>query len=68
MNKIFGERLKELRVENGLSCRELGRRIGVSGSSILRWEAGQNVILAELLVKLAKHFNVSMGYLFGAEE
>ena len=67
MKKKFGERLKELRIERGLSGRELGRKIGVSGSTIMRWEKGQNVILAELLENLANFFGVSMGYLFGIE-
>ena len=68
MKKNFGERLKELRTEKDLSCRELGKEIGVSGSSIVRWEGGQNVILAELLVKLADFFNVSTDFLLGRED
>ena len=67
MRKNFGERLKELRIEKGLSCRQLAQEIGVSGSSIVRWENEQNDILAELLLKLADFFGVSIDYLLGRE-
>jgi len=67
MKASFAQRLKELRTENDLSSRALGEKVGVSGSSIIRWENGQNVILAEVLERLAEYFGVTMGYLFGAE-
>ena len=41
MNAIFGQRYinpKKLRLDLGLSCRELGKRCHVSGSTIAGWE------------------------------
>ena len=38
MNKIFAERLKELREESGLSIQSLAKKINLGSSSISRWE------------------------------
>jgi len=66
--KIFGERLKELRAEKGLSSVKLGEAINVSNSSIIRWENDKNEITAPQLVALAKFFNVTTDYLLGLSE
>jgi phage repressor protein C with HTH and peptisase S24 domain len=38
--KSFGERIRESREAKGLSQRELGRRVGLTGSAISMWESG----------------------------
>jgi DNA-binding transcriptional regulator YiaG len=41
MNAIMGPRYihpKKLRLELGLTCREIGRRIGSAGSTVAGWE------------------------------
>jgi len=63
--KIFGERLRELRNEKGLSCVALGQKIGVRDSTIVQWENNKHDIKGEYLVKLAKFFGVSVDYLLG---
>lgn len=57
--KIFAERLKELRNEEGLSTKKLGQAIGVSDAAISRWEREKQVPNIEYLVALAKYFKVS---------
>jgi transcriptional regulator with XRE-family HTH domain len=37
---VIAERIRRQRLARGLTVRELGRRIGVSGSAISQWEAG----------------------------
>lgn len=64
---IFAERLKELRLEAGLSARQVGAGIGVAHSTIIRWENGIRVPDALDLIALAKFFNVSTDYLCGLE-
>ena len=66
--KSFAKRLKELRTERGLSSMALGKAIGVSDATIIRWENNQNDIKAEQLVKLAHFFEVSTDYLLGLED
>lgn len=64
----FSERLKELRIENGLSLKELANAIGVSDVAISRWENRQRTPNIESLIALAKFFRVSTDYLLGLED
>ena len=66
MNK-FGDRLKELRLERGLSIKKLSKLVNLSHSSICRWENNQAEINSYALVILSKFFNVSTDYLLGLE-
>lgn len=50
--KSFADKLFELRTEKSLSSKALGKAIGVSDATIIRWENNQNDIKAEQLVKL----------------
>jgi len=63
--KIFAERLKELRLEKGLSIEKLAKQIGIGHASISRWENCQAIVNGEQLITLAKFFNVSIDYLLG---
>lgn len=65
--EIFAKRLRELRLEAGLSTRQVGAGIGVAHSTIIRWEQGSRVPDALDLISLAKFFNVSIDYLCGLE-
>jgi len=63
--KIFCERLKELREEKGLSRMALAKELQVSDAAIGRWERGTRIISADLLIKLADFFDVTIDYLVG---
>lgn len=65
----IGSRLKELRKEKGLTLEQVGNIIGVSKSTILKYEKGetQNMKRANIQ-KLAEYFGVSPTYLMGMEE
>ncbi len=65
--KIFAERLKELRLEEGLSIDELGKRLNYSHAAISRWENEVRIPNIEVLVDIAKYFKVSTDYLCGLE-
>lgn len=64
----FAERLKELRIEKGLSIQALAREINIGSSSICRWENCQADVKGSQLIILAKYFNVSIDYLMGLED
>lgn len=64
---IFCERLKELRTEQNLSTIGLGKILGVSHSTIVRWESGAIVPSIDHLYNIAKYFNVTSDYLIGLE-
>ena len=66
--KIFGERLRELRTEKGLSIQSLSKEVQIGVASICRWENGQADGKGAQLVVLAKYFGVSTDYLLGLED
>ena len=64
----FAERLKELRIEKGLSIQALAKEVNIGSSSICRWENCQADVKGSQLKILAKYFNVSIDYLMGLED
>ena len=68
MTYNFCERLKELREEQSLSYRQLGKNTKISDTSIRRWENGLRTPNIDELIVLAKYFNVSTDYLLGLED
>ena len=66
--KIFGERLKELRLAKGLSAAKLGKILGVSDSTIIRWENATIIPSVFSLKHVAEYFGVSADYLIGLED
>lgn len=44
--------LKAARVNSGMTQPEAARRLGVTTQTVLNWEAGNNKISAEMLLKL----------------
>ncbi len=67
MNK-FGERLKELREEKGLTQEELAEAIGYSDVSIYYWETGKRLPYLDTAIVIAQFFKVSLDYLAGIED
>ena len=61
----FPTRLKELRLANGLTQKDLGKAIEVGRTTISEYESGKIVPKQEGLLKIANHFNVSVDYLTG---
>ena len=61
-------RIRELRVENKISQKQLARDTGISQASLSQYEkTGRNPKI-EAWQKLANYFGVSVGYLQGVEE
>ena len=61
----FNVRLKELRLEAGLTQKDLANAIEVGRTTISEYESGKIVPKQEGLLKIANHFNVSVDYLTG---
>lgn len=62
----FGERLRELREEKGMTQEDLGKLLGVSGRQAGNYEANKQFLRDEAsFLKITKYFNVSADYLFG---
>jgi repressor LexA len=66
MSNLFGQRLKELRLEKGLTQEELSKLSGISFPTISRYENGiRNEPKRSILKTLANFFGVTMDYLSG---
>lgn len=63
--EIFAERIRELRLERGLTQEEVGEIIGVKRYSVYSYEKGRACPEMKGLVALADYFDVSMDYLAG---
>ena len=61
-------RIKELRLERGLTQAEVAKEIDTSQRNIGRWENGENEPAANYIAELAKFFQVSADYLLGLED
>lgn len=59
-NNIFGKRLKELRIEKGLSQQKLGEIFGFCNQTISFWESGSREPDLDTLLKIAHYFEVSL--------
>lgn len=64
---MIGKRVKELRIEKGLSQQELGFAIGVTKVSICGYENGTRLPNLEKLVKLADALETTTDFLLGRE-
>ncbi len=67
MNK-FAERLKELRLDKGISQSELSKQIGVSVACINRWESNLRIPNLNSLIMLCKYFECSADFLLGLKD
>ena len=67
IEKIFAEKLKELRLEKKLSTVALGNILNVSNSTICRWEKCEIIPTITHLYNIAIYFGVSADYLIGLE-
>ncbi len=63
----FGEKLKLLRFEKGLTQDDLGYILGVTKSCISCYESGTRQPSVEMLISLSVYFKVSIDYLVGIE-
>ena len=61
---VIGERIKELRLEKGLSQMRLGKLIGVSQKAVDYWERSVNEPKASYIIALVKVFGVSFNEFF----
>jgi len=65
----FGDKLRDLRKEKGLTQTELGKEIGVSLRTIISYETGKSYPKKrEIYSKLAKYFNIDINFLLTEDE
>lgn len=65
---IFAQRLRELRIENGLSMKQLAKALDTTDAAISNWENSINEPKISYLKSIALYFGVSTDYLLGLED
>lgn len=64
----FGNKLKQLRLQAGLTQKQLAERVKVTKSVISYYELQERYPSPEMLIKLANIFHVSTDFLLGIEK
>ncbi len=64
----FGEKLKALRQEAGLTQKQLADKLGVTKSTVSYYELTLRYPSTDVIVSLAEAFHVSTDYLLGVEK
>ena len=64
----IGIRIKELRIEKGVSQKTVAEAVGVNKRAVIFWEQGVNEPKASYIANLATYFGVSSDYLLGLKE
>ncbi len=63
----FGNTLKPLRLKENMTQSQLAKKLGVTKSVISAYETGLRLPSYDILICIAKIFNVSTDYLLGVE-
>jgi len=61
----FKDRLKELRIERGVTQEEVGKIVNTSKMAVSHWEKGDSEPSIAQLILLTEYFGVSTDYLIG---
>ena len=64
----FKDRLKELRLEKGLTQQKLAQALRISDDCVYAWEKGRSEPYIGMLCKISKYFAVTSDYLLGLED
>lgn len=67
-NKDFGNRIKTLRKERGITQQELAKILCVSQSTIAKYEYGERRITLTFIQKIAKVFDVTEDEIIGIKK
>lgn len=66
--EIFCKRIKELRIENHFTQKQLAERLNTTNSAVCDWEKGRTEPDLQMLTDIAALFDVSVDYLLGLED
>ena len=64
----FTQRLKELRLENGMTQQQIASLLNIKQQTYTRYEYGTGEPSLQTLIKLAEIFSVSTDYLLGISD
>ena len=59
------QRIRDLRTDHDLKQQQVADYLGMSQTGYSKYEVGTNDIPSQILIKLARFYNVSVDYLLG---
>ena len=59
------QRIRDLRTDHDLKQQQVADYLGMSQTGYSKYEVGTNDIPSQILIKLARFYNVSIDYLLG---
>ncbi len=65
---MYGIRLRELRIERGLSQIDLAKQFNISQRAISHYENEIHDLSTDLIIAICKFFDVSADYLLGLKD
>ncbi|MEN8905737.1 MAG: helix-turn-helix transcriptional regulator [Clostridiales bacterium] len=65
MNKKFGDQLKDLRIENNLTQKDIAEKFNTGKSTISNYETNNRLPDINVIAKYAEFFGVSIDYMMG---
>lgn len=65
---MYGQRIRELRVERGLSQSQLAVHLNTSQKNISKYELELLDLSTDMIIKLCAYFGVTAGFLLGIED
>ena len=60
--------LIECRKEKGISQEELAKQINSKATTVASWEQGKSLPSIDMLYRLSKYYQKSIGYMYGEKE
>ena len=63
----LGQRIQELRKQQGLSQEALGEALGVSRQAVSKWEGDNGIPELDTLIAMSRLFGITVGQLLGVE-
>ena len=66
--EIFCKRIKELRIESGITQKTLAEKLNVTNSTVCDWEKGRSEPDLQTLTQIAAFFEVRVDYLLGLSD
>ncbi len=64
----IGKRIKQIRINNGVTQVELSELLNTSQSTISAYESGKTLILTAFAIEICKKYKISLDYLLGREK
>ena len=65
---MYGQRIKELRIEKGLTQAEFAKILNTTQKNISKYELEKLDLSTDIIILICRNFNISADYILGLED